>query len=64
LRDYVGCTVEIFNRYGQQVFYSQGYNTPWDGRFKGADLPGGTYYYVIRLENGFKPITGSVTLIR
>jgi len=64
LADYPGCTVEIFNRYGQQVFYSVGYNTPWDGTYKGKDMPVGTYYYVIKLENGFKPISGSVTIIR
>jgi gliding motility-associated-like protein len=64
LADYPNATVEVFNRYGQQVFYSNGYNTPWDGRFKGKDLPVGAYYYVIRLNSGFKPITGSITILR
>jgi len=64
LADYPGCTVEVFNRYGQQVFYSEGYGTPWDGRFKGNDLPVAVYYYVIKLENGFKPLTGSVTIVK
>lgn len=64
LADYPNCTVEIFNRYGQQVFYSVGYNKPWDGTMKGKDLPVGTYYYVIELKNGFKAITGSVTIVR
>ena len=64
LSDYTGCTVEIFNRYGQQVYYSSGYGTPWDGNYKGKAVPVGTYYYVIKLENGFKPITGSVTIVR
>ena len=64
LADYPGCTVEIFNRYGQQVFYSISYGIPWDGKMKGKDLPVGTYYYVIQLQNGFKPMTGSVTIIR
>jgi hypothetical protein len=27
-------------------------------------MPVGTYYYVIQLKNGFKPVTGSVTIIR
>jgi gliding motility-associated-like protein len=64
LADYAGCTVQVFNRYGQQVFYSEGYGTPWDGTLKGKDLPVGAYYYVIRLENGFRPVTGSVTILR
>lgn len=64
LGDYPGCTVEVFNRYGQQVFYAAGYSTPWNGTYQGKTLPAGTYYYVIRLQNGFKPMSGSVTLIR
>ena len=64
LADYPGATVEVFNRYGQQVYYSAGYGTPWDGKYKGKDLPAGTYYYIIQLQNGFKPLTGSVTIIR
>jgi gliding motility-associated-like protein len=64
LADYPGCRVEVFNRYGQQVFASSGYGTPWDGRYNGKDLPFGTYYYVITLENGFKPMTGSITIVK
>ena len=30
----------------------------------GKPLPFGTYYYVINLKNGFKPITGSITIVR
>ncbi len=64
LGDYPGCTVEVFNRYGQQVYYSAGYGTPWNGTYKGKELPAGTYYYIIQLQNGFKPMTGSITLMR
>lgn len=64
LEDYPGCTVEVFNRYGQQVFYSSGYGTPWDGTYRRKDLPAGTYYYIIQLRNGFKPLNGSVTILR
>jgi gliding motility-associated-like protein len=64
LSDYPGAYVEIFNRYGQKVFYSSGYNDPWDGKMNGTPLPVATYYYVITLKNGFEPITGSITIIR
>jgi len=64
LTDYPGATVEVFNRYGQQVFYSEGYSTPWNGTLKGKPLPVATYYYIIELKNGFKPLTGSVTILR
>lgn len=64
LSDYPGAYVEIFNRYGQRIFYSSGYNDPWDGTYNGKPMPVATYYYVITLKNGFEPLTGSVTIIR
>jgi gliding motility-associated-like protein len=64
LQDYPGSTIEIFNRYGQEVYRMAGSADPWDGTYRGKPVPVGTYYYVIRLENGFKPITGSVTILR
>jgi FOG: PKD repeat len=64
LSDYPGATVEVFNRYGQRVYYSSGYRTPWDGRMNGNPLPVATYYYVIHLKNGFAPLTGSLTIIK
>jgi gliding motility-associated-like protein len=64
LSDYPGCTVEVFNRYGQRVFYSTGYGRPWDGTVGGRPLPMATYYYVIHLQNGFTPRTGSITIIK
>jgi gliding motility-associated-like protein len=64
LSDYPGATVEVFNRYGQRVYYSGGYGTPWDGKVNGTVLPVATYYYVIHLKNGFAPRTGSVTILK
>jgi gliding motility-associated-like protein len=64
LNTYPGCTVQIFNRYGQLVFQSNGYTSPWDGTFKGKQLPAGTYYYIINPKNGRKQMTGFVDIIR
>lgn len=64
LESYPNSTVEIFNRYGEKVFFSQGYSIPFDGNYKGKPLPVGTYYYLINPKNGRKTITGPVTLIR
>ncbi len=64
LADYPGCTIEIFNRYGQRVYQSTGYDTPWDGTMNGHPLPLATYYYVIKLKNGFAPMTGYVVLVK
>jgi gliding motility-associated-like protein len=59
-------TVEIYNRWGDEIFSSKGYLTPFDGKYKGRDLPVGTYYYVIHLNHpGYpKPITGPLTIFR
>lgn len=59
-------TVEIFNRWGERLFYSKGYQDPWDGTYKGKALPVGTYYYIIQLNHPAyqEPYTGPVTLFR
>jgi gliding motility-associated-like protein len=64
LSSYPNNTVNIYNRYGQIVYASVGYSIPWDGTYRGAVLPAGTYYYIIDPKNGRKPISGFVTVIR
>jgi len=61
---YPDCTVEVFNRFGKKLYSSVGYTVPWDGKYNGADLPIGVYYYVINPKNGRSTISGSVTIIR
>lgn len=57
--------VEVYNRWGQLLFQSApGYPVPWDGRYKGEDLPVGTYYYVIYSANFEDPFTGPITIVR
>lgn len=43
--------VTIFNRWGQQVYQSVGYDVPFDGRYQGELLPEATYYYVIKISD-------------
>jgi gliding motility-associated-like protein len=64
LKLFPDCIVEVFNRAGQIVFRSVGYNTPWDGRQSGKDLPIGTYYYMIKPSREQPAIGGSITVIR
>ena len=61
---YPDCVVEIFNRLGQQLYRSLGYTKPWDGKYMGVDVVVATYYYVIKLPLGLKPIGGGVTVVR
>jgi gliding motility-associated-like protein len=52
---YPEATVQVFNRWGQELFYSVGYDLPWSGRFEGEPVPDGTYYYVINLNDASEP---------
>lgn len=61
---YTNCTVEVLNRYGQKVYYSNGYPAPWNGKLNGTNLPVGTYYYIIKLGNSTKPVTGYLAILR
>jgi gliding motility-associated-like protein len=64
---YPECSVDIYNRWGDRIFHSDGYSADkeWDGTSdKGKKLPMDAYYYVIDLHNGEEPIVGSVTIIR
>jgi len=57
--------VTIINNWGQTVWKSEkGYPVPWDGRSNDMKLPIDSYFYIINLHNGSKPIAGSVTLIK
>lgn len=59
--------VSVFDRWGQPVFKSLGYRTPWDGTNNGKYLPTGAYYYVIELNTYdlfIPPYVGIVSILR
>ena len=58
--------VEIYNRWGELLFHSIGYTTPWDGTYNGDLVPVGSYYYIIELNDPvfMKTYTGPITVIR
>lgn len=56
---YPNTSLKVYNRWGQEVYTSTNYKNTW----KGTDMPEGTYFYVLTLENG-KAYTGQVTLLR
>lgn len=45
--DLTGSRLVIFNRWGETVYYKEGYNNDWGGTYMdtGTKLPDGTYYY-------------------
>ncbi|MFM9055355.1 MAG: gliding motility-associated C-terminal domain-containing protein, partial [Bacteroidota bacterium] len=61
----------IYNRRGQEIFYSEDSENGWDGTYKGEQAPIGVYGYRINFtgldSEGIKvkkKILGTVTLLR
>ncbi len=57
----------IYNRFGQQVFYSDDQSRGWNGDFRGEDMPPGVYAYhlVVECTNGeVNELSGNINLIR
>ncbi len=59
----------IFNRWGELVYSTNDLTKGWNGKFKDAEQPLGTYVYYLTLKNASdnppdKKYTGSITLIR
>jgi gliding motility-associated-like protein len=63
LDSYPKATVEIMNRYGSRVYFSNGYSGAWDGNHNGVQVPFGVYYYLIK-GVGQIPLSGYVTVLR
>ena len=62
---YSNATIEVYTRWGKLVYRSDdGNKDPWDGTFKGQELPMDSYHYIIDFGDGSKPIVGSVTIVR
>ena len=69
ITDYPNNTVTIFNRWGSKIFQIDGYDNEsrvWFGQTNTGIHTGSneaiftTYYYVIDLKNGSKPISGHI----
>jgi len=70
LEQYPSAEVDVFNRWGEFLYQSQGnyLEHPWDGTYNGQPLPVAAYYYIIKLNSGTsvdeKPLTGCVSIVR
>jgi gliding motility-associated-like protein len=61
--EYPDAEIRIYNRWGKELFYSIGYDDPWNGSFNGETLAPGVYYYVIDLNDGYEAVTGTITIL-
>jgi len=62
--------VQIFNRWGNLIYTAKPYLDDWDGKAnEGVTignnfLPSGTYFYIIDKNDGTKPLSGYIELVR
>ncbi len=66
LERYPDHEVRIINRWGDEVFFASPYMNDWIGTWKGEELPGATYYYIIRIKFNGQDVKfdGPLTIIR
>ena len=65
LSTYNDAEIYIFDQSGREVYFSKGYDTPWDGRMNGQLLPRASYYWIIDLNDGInEPLKGIISIIR
>jgi gliding motility-associated-like protein len=64
-------SMEIFNRWGELMYFTEELNKGWDGTFNGDDVSMGVYFFIIRYElpdeGGRltkKQVSGTVFLVR
>jgi gliding motility-associated-like protein len=56
--------VFVYNIYGNKVFEKKGYSNDWQGTYNGAELPDGTYYYILKVDDKSDVIKGSLDILR
>jgi gliding motility-associated-like protein len=62
---YPNASVKVFNKWGNEIYSSNGAYTPWNGEYNAAPLPSAVYYYIIVLGNNEEnEYTGTITIIR
>lgn len=59
-------SVQVFSKWGQLVYeISNVNNISWNGEWNGKDLPAGTYYYIIELNDAaYGQQNGPLTIVR
>jgi len=56
--------LKIYNRYGQVIYTSAGYQNDWNGEYQGNKVPTGTYFYILQTNTDKGIYKGSVTILR
>ena len=59
--------VSVYNRYGSLIYHADDYQNNWNGTFRSAPCPDGTYYYIIKatyLSKSERLMRGNITILR
>ncbi len=57
------CVVNVYDRWGAEVFSHNDYQNDWNGTYKGKNLSNDTYYYFVRCFDG-KLFKGTVNILK
>ena len=60
---YPAVEVTIYNRWGTVIFFSKGYDRPFDGFYKNERVPAGVYSYHIKPSATQPRLTGQLTVV-
>lgn len=64
LRVFQGVRIQIFDRGGDRLFYTENPDIRWDGTHKGKTLPIGSYFWIIEVIETGEMRRGMLNLIR
>jgi gliding motility-associated-like protein len=64
LRFYGGVTIQVFERSGLRLFYTQNPDEGWDGTYQGREMPVGTYFWVIEVVETGQKRSGMLNLMK
>lgn len=56
IEEYPNNEVRLYNRWGTLIFQEKGYLNTWNGTWKDKDVPDGTYFYVLELNDDDKRV--------
>jgi gliding motility-associated-like protein len=64
LRFYIGARVQVFEKSGKRLFYTENPDIRWDGTFEGKEMPVGSYYWTLEVRETGESLKGIVNLLR
>lgn len=64
IRFYDGVRISVYDRGQSRLFYTENPDIRWDGTYQGKDMPVGTYFWVIEIEETGEVRKGMLNLLR